>query len=319
MYFVGVDAGGTKTSFVLSDAQGKIAARYESGSGRFFEKDAEGIYALAAEGLDALCRQAALAKDAIACAGFGFPGYGEKEGSEQAILEACERALGSNRVICECDCYMGWAGSLAMNPGVNIVSGTGAICYGVNEKGETARSSGWGAYCDEGSCRWLGSKLIQLFAKQADGRMPRTVLYEIFRAHFSLTHDAHFIYPINHVYGFSGAETAKLQMLLKTIYDAGDPHAALLYQEAAAELWLAAKTVAQKLNMGSGFNVSYSGGLFKAGACILDPLKTLAEQAGARLTPPRFSPELGAVLAAMRHVKQGMDFGSFTFTEQEVL
>lgn len=315
MFFVGADAGGTKTLFVLADENGHIYARHISGSGRFFEKGAEGVYTLAAEGVHALCVKAGITKDDIVSAALGFPGYGEKEGSEKAITEACEKAVAPGRVVCVCDSYLGWAGSLAMKPGVNIVSGTGSICYGVNEQGDTARSSGWGAFCDEGSCRWLGGRLIQLFAKQADGRMPRTLLYDMVRTHLCIQNDTDFIFPVNHVYGADAAQAAGLQRLLKEIFDAGDPHAAALYREAAEELWLAAETVARKLHLQKGFALSYSGGLFKSGECVLAPLHEQAARGGAQLTPPSFTPEQGALLTAMRAVWPDKDFSRFTFIE----
>lgn len=181
MYFLGVDAGGTKAAFILCDENGHAVARHRSQSRGFFSLGADGLEKLVTEGVDEICKLAGITRQDIAWAGLGFPGYGEKEGSEAVIREACQRALGGRPVTCECDCYLGWAGSLAMEPGINIVSGTGSICYGVNSEGQAARSSGWGAYCDEGSCTWIGGRLIAEFAKQADGRTPRTQLYDMFR------------------------------------------------------------------------------------------------------------------------------------------
>lgn len=316
MYFIGVDAGGTKTTFLLADENGYIHARYNSGSGRFFDKGADGVYALAEEGINALCARVGITKHEIGYAAFGFPGYGEKEGSEQAIIEACEKALAPGRVVCVCDCYLGWAGSLAMQPGVNMVAGTGSIGYGVDAQGLTARAGGWGAFCDEGSCWWLGGRLIQWYAKQSDGRMPRTLLYEKVRTSLNIQNDMEFIHTVNHFYGENASETAGLQRLLQEVYKAGDPHAAALYQEAAEELWLTAEAVARKLALPEGFALSYSGGLFKSGECILAPLRALAERHGAVFTVPRFTPEQGAILTAMRAAWPNKDFNGFAFKEK---
>lgn len=313
MYFLGVDAGGTKTGFVLSDESGHVIARYTGGGGAFYNKGAEGLYSLVSEGVAAIRAKAGITD--IAYAGFGFPGYGEGEGSERQITEACQKALPSSRIVCECDCHLGWAGSFGMEPGINIVAGTGSICYGVDALGNTARSSGWGAFCDEGSCRWLGERLVGIYAKQADGRIPRSVLYERFRAGLDIKDDMDFIHPLNVIYGANGTLTAGLQRLLKEIYDAGDPNATALYREAAGELWLAAEAVAKKLNMSNGFGVSYSGGLFKSGDCILKPLSEAVQSGGGKLIPPRFTPELGAVLMAMRLASPDRDFTDFMFLE----
>ncbi len=318
LYFIGVDSGGTKTSFVLCDRRGRILARHRSGSGGFLSSGEHKIAAMLREGVAALCAQAGITVEGVAAAALGFPGYGEAKDSARTIDRLCEQIFGRGKAQCHCDCYLGWAGSLALQPGINIVAGTGSICFGVDDRGRAARSGGWGAYCDEGSCRWIGSRLIQTFAKQADGRMARTALYERFRTHFALDEDVHFVGPLNHELGPSGAKTAQLQVLLKELFDAGDPHAAAIYREAAQELWLAIGAVAAQLGMaGSSYRVSYSGGLFRSGPCILGPLGELVSAGGARLVAPRFAPDLGAVLLAMRSALPGLSAADVQFTELE--
>ncbi len=310
MIFAGVDAGGTKTAFVLCDETGRVLARHREPGGALFSVGVKGIEALVRDGIGAVCALAGIVREDIAWTGAGFPGYGEMADSERLILEACRRAVGSERVICECDCYLGWAGSLGMEAGINIVAGTGSICYGVNAAGETARSSGWGAYCDEGSCAWVGGRLVAAFAKQADGRMPRTLLYPMFREAMGIGLDMHFVHTLNHEIAASGAETAKLQLVAEKIARAGDPVATEIYAQAADELLLAIAAVARKLGLdGTPFKASYSGGLFRSGDCILAPLSLRVAQSGGTLEIPRFSPEIGAVLMAMRAYDAKVDFG----------
>lgn len=306
MIFLGVDCGGTKSSYVLADEKGGILGRYKGEGGTFLSLGAEGLSRIIEPGISRVCEISGIYRESISYAGFGFPGYGEGEDSDIVLKDMCCRILGHDRIICECDSYLGWAGSLGMEPGINIVSGTGSICFGVNEDGLTARTSGWGAYCDEGSCRWIGSKLLECFTKQADGRMEKTLLYEMFRKHFNITEDLYFIHDMNHVIASSGSETAKLQVLLKEIYEAGDLHAKRIYEEAASELWLAIKTTAIKLRFKNlPYKVSYSGGLFKSGSCITEPLDRYVRQGGGLLTEPRYEPDMGAVLMAARKNTEG--------------
>lgn len=314
MIFLGVDAGGTKTAFLLSDENGNILARHISGSGGYFSNGSAGLYKLLEEGMEQISSSANIKKKDITFAAFGFPGYGESESSVEEITSVCEEVIGKGKVCCECDCYLGWSGSLAMEAGINIVAGTGSISYGVNREGIAARASGWGAYCDEGSCTWLGAKTIGIYAKQADGRLPRTHIYELFREHFEIGEDLLFIHRLNHEIADKGAETAKIQMLLKKAYELGDVIAAEIYTEAAKELTLAIHAVAKKLGMSdSNFKVSYSGGLFKSGDCILLPLAKEVEQIGGQLVEPKFSPEEGAVLFAMKSYHPDMDLSKIVF------
>ena len=314
MNFLGVDAGGTKTAFLLSDENGTILARHISGTGGFFSNGPAGLIELLEEGIRQISSSAGINKEDITFAAFGFPGYGEAESSEEVITGACEEVIGKGRVCCQCDCYLGWCGSLAMEAGINIVAGTGSICYGVNQEGIAARASGWGAYCDEGSCTWLGAKTIGIYAKQADGRLPRTKIYELFREHFAIGEDLLFIHRLNHEIANKGAETAKVQMLLKKAYEVGDVIAAELYREAAKELALSIHAVAKKLGMSGGsFKVSYSGGLFQSGDCILLPLAKEVEQIGGQLVKPKFSPDEGAILFAMKSYHPDMDLSNIIF------
>ena len=51
------------------------------------------------------------------------------------------------------DSAAGWAGSLGLEEGINLVAGTGSIAYGQNKFGTEARAGGWDdGFSDEGSC-----------------------------------------------------------------------------------------------------------------------------------------------------------------------
>lgn len=317
MYFVGVDSGGTKSAFILTDDGGRVLGRFRGEACTFLGAGKEGVRQMLETGLEALCQETGVSKADIACLGLGISGYGEAPGSEADVLDACEQALAPGKAVAGNDSYVGWAGSLAMEPGINVISGTGSICFGVNERGETARSSGWGAGCDEGSCSWLGRRLVQEFTRQSDGRNARTKLYDMFRAHFNiedLEDDHYFVMPLNREVM---KKPAILQYLLKDMYEAGDPAAAALYDEGARELWIAIEATARALGWeGKNYNVSYSGGLFKAGECALGPLRKYVSEGGATLKAPSFDPEMGTILMAMRHIDPKRDFTGFTFTEE---
>ena len=73
-------------------------------------------------------------------------------------------------------------GSLALKPGINIVAGTGSIAFGKSRENVSARSGGWSTFFgDEGSCYWLGRRTMELFTKQADGRVKEGELYHILK------------------------------------------------------------------------------------------------------------------------------------------
>ena len=99
------------------------------------------------------------------------------------------------------DSAAGWAGSLGLEEGINLVAGTGSIAYGQNKFGTEARAGGWDdGFSDEGSCYWLGKKALELFSKESDGRVKKGKLLEIFRYNFNLKNDFDLIDIFDEVY-----------------------------------------------------------------------------------------------------------------------
>lgn len=317
-YYLGVDSGGTKASFVLGDKNGNIYARYRTGGCCVLGAGREGIKKKMEEGVAAICRMAGVEREKIACMALGISGYGEGVGTEEDTLAACEEVLAPKRAVCGCDTYVGWAGSFLFRPGINMISGTGSVVYGVNEKGEAVRSNGWGAGCDEGSCTWHGHKLIEAFTKQADGRMERTHLYEMFCRRFEIDgEDEHFVQRVNRIV-FKEVGFPALQLFLREIWEAGDPVARKIYEEGITELWQGVEAVAKKLGFEkSNYSVSYSGGLFKGGDSVLIPLKQKAWQAGVTLSKPVYEPDIGALMWAIKTRNPDFNPESFRIREKK--
>ena len=316
MLYLGVDSGGTKAAFLLADETGKVYARYRGAGCAVLGARKEGVQARMEEGLHEICTAARIRKEDIAVMALGISGYGEGEGTEQETLEACEEAFLPGRCVCNLDTYVGWAGSLLFEPGVNVIAGTGSVVYGVSADGRTARASGWGAGCDEGSCSWHGQQLVAAYTKEADGRMPKTALYELFREEFGITgEDEHCVMQLNRQIVRGGQGLAALQYLLHKAYMQGDETAEQIYEAGAKELALGVKAVARRLKLPDGYSVSYSGGLFKAGECALKPFHKEIEALGAKVVTPRYEPDVGAVLMAIRFANPEYDVRRFCLTE----
>ena len=167
----------------------------------------------------------------------------------------------------------------------------------------SARSGGWHYdFSDEGSGVWLGRKAFALFARQMDGRAPRTEFYNIFREKLRLLQDTDVVgYYTRHCEG-NRAELAKMQELLLEAALAGDESAIALYERAATYLCETAVAVYRQLCFREPVRISYSGGVFQAKDYLLKPFIRQVRQAipGCVVAPPLYTPEEGAVLAAAR-------------------
>lgn len=299
--FLGVDGGGTKTSFALVSGDGKLLAATTRGPSHPDQVGMEGVAQTLTQGVHSICAAAGIAASQIRFGYWGLPGYGENLEHIPQLHAIIENIMGKQNYRCGNDVEAGWAGSLAGEPGVHIVAGTGAIGFGVDPKGQTARASGWGElFGDEGSAYWLGRRLLELFGKQSDGRMPKTQLYELVKAARGLTRDLDLLTQTETLY--QRRELAKLAQVVYQAAVEGDPHALDLFREAAYEHSLIAKAIIHQLEFPPGFTVpvSYSGGVFRAGRFVLDPLAEYLQPLGAVLVEPKLGPLMGACLYAMK-------------------
>ena len=299
MIFIGIDGGGTKTEFLMTDAEGNELARKKIGSISCRQVGRDTCISTLKETLDEMLREADIdsAEEVYTCC--GMPNFGESTDDDEFLMGEMATTLRDCHIHLVNDCEVGWAGSLALQPGINAVAGTGAIIFGRNEEGKSARAGGWcNWFSDEGSCYWLGVRTIELFSKESDGRAPEGALPGIVREHFHLQRD----YDINDIYERDyrndRTKTAALQMLLLDAARQGDAGAVQMYETAAQELALGIKAVRNTLGFVGKCIVSYSGGLFHAGDLVLTPLKKALETYDIVMEQPLLSPATGAVLLA---------------------
>ncbi|MBQ9263453.1 MAG: hypothetical protein IJ189_04495 [Clostridia bacterium] len=304
MIFLGCDSGSTKIAFAVADDQGRVLARKEFPAITLFRGGADTYARDMAADLRAVLQAAQILPEQITCAAFGLTGYGETETSAQMMDAAVASALPEVRRILVNDSVVGWSGALRCQPGIHVVSGTGSIAYGEDGKGGAGRSGGWGLFFgDEGSCYWVAVQGINAFYRQADGRMERTLLYDYMMDLFHLT-DPLFICGAfeEWTHGGDGDKVAAFQRHIFELYRRGDPCAQAIYQRAAEQLCQLVNALKKRLdfNEASAIPVSWSGGLFKTGDCILRPFGREIQALGCRLSPPAYGPLTGAIGYAAR-------------------
>jgi len=302
--FLGVDGGGTKTAFVLTDRGGRELARHEGGSSYHIQIGFENLHALLHEGVKAVLDKAGASPQDVIFAFFGLPAHGEDSQVQPFLDVIPEAVLGHHRYACGNDMICGWAGSLAGEDGINIVAGTGSIGYG-ERQGLSARGGGWGeVFSDEGSAYWIAVQGLNAFSRMADGRLPRGPLHDLLRAELELKGDLDIC---AYVYDKATAQRDRIAGLSRLVARAaaqGDEAARRIFAEAGRELAAIVEAIRQRLQYppGEPVNLSYSGGVFQGGELILQPFRQqlLACSPDYRLVTPRYSPAIGAALYAAR-------------------
>jgi N-acetylglucosamine kinase-like BadF-type ATPase len=301
-YFLGVDGGGTKTAFTLIDSDRNIVAEHQVGSSYYLQVGLLGVSEVLAEGIKAVCADTSTIEHAF----FGLPAYGEDSRIDPLLATLPAKLLGHDRYSCGNDMIGGWAGSLGGEDGINIVAGTGSIGYG-ERHGASARAGGWGeVFSDEGSAYWIAVNGLNAFSRMSDGRSKRGPLYEIFRRHFGLNVDLDICGKVMGE-GANRDMIAALSVLVARAADEGDALAARIFGQAGKELAEIANGIRIALPFAEDEPVllSFSGGVFSAGAKIHDPfLRRLNELSdNFAVVSPKFSPKLGAALYALRQAR----------------
>ncbi|MEG0305241.1 MAG: BadF/BadG/BcrA/BcrD ATPase family protein [Oscillospiraceae bacterium] len=300
-YLIGIDGGGTKTAFILCDQDGKKLAHLVGEGTSYSQYGINAVVNTIECYINQCISEAKIdAADVVGiCA--ALPCIGEYEQADKEFIRILTQRLSKFPIKVINDAVVGWAGSLAGCAGINIVAGTGSIAYGANSKGECARCGGWSwKFSDEGSCYWAGQRVMQLFSKQADGRLPKSALYYNLYKKFNLKTDFQFIEIVEKDYCPYREKVASLQIELNIAANDGDESAIEVYNEAARELAAIVCSIAQKLDFALPINLSYSGGIFKAGKLILEPFSKLLPAERFTLCTPILSPVQGAVLMAFR-------------------
>ena len=299
-YYIGIDGGATKTALCAAGADGSALGYTKTSGSSWREHGIEKVVKNLKEAVDDLIDKES---DQIGGIAMGLPCHGESAEGDKVLEQAVGEAFAGIPLYFTNDVEVGWAGSMGLTPGINIVAGTGAIAFGKDSRGKTSRSGGWSEFFgDEGSCYWIGRMVMGLFSKQADGRIPRDELYETVRQEFNLQDDFSFIDLVHAKYIGYRKQVASLQFLAEKAALAGSPSAKALYREAMFELCLLVDAVRKQLDFTEKpFCVSYSGGLFKAGDLILPQFSEEIEKRGGTLSPPCFEPAEGAMLLAFQH------------------
>ncbi|GGE22617.1 N-acetylglucosamine kinase [Aureimonas endophytica] len=302
--FLGVDGGGTKTAFCLIDGAGTVLAEAETGTSAFLSVGFAEVERVLAAGIAEICGKAGFSRDEIARAFFGLPAYGEVPDAILRLDALAARALGHGRLSCDNDMVAGWAGSLGLADGINVIGGTGSMTYG-ERRGRGLRCGGWGEIVgDEGSGFWIGREALRLFSRMSDGRLSRTPLYDRLRSHLGLRADLELVDIVHNRWQGGRTAIAALARLVGQAAAEGDETAEGLFRDAASELALLVATTRAGLGFAADERVpvSWSGGLFSAGSPLpaLFAARLEADPRPYRLVAPLHSPAFGAALNARR-------------------
>jgi N-acetylglucosamine kinase-like BadF-type ATPase len=291
---VGIDAGGTKTVGLLADGDGRVLAEARGGGANLqthgelqVEKVFDGVLETLTGGapVDALC--------------LGIAGV-DRAGDEATIRSILRRLGHRERARVVNDAAIALVAGAPERFGIVVLAGTGSIAYGVDRKGRVARSGGFGyLLADEGSAYWLGRAALRAAVRAADGREPETQLRPLVLQELGVASIAELVPLVYEERGLPKQRIAGLAHLVERAAAGGDAAAGRLLDQGAAELALAARAVAARLELEPPFPVVLAGGAFRACPELAERLTHGLGLSGAELRRLEGEPALGAVTLAL--------------------
>lgn len=297
MFYIGIDGGGTKTKFVLIDDNKNVINTIEKSTCHFMQVGFDGLEKVLYDGFHELIEGSDIRPNEIKSVCLGLAGYGNVVSVIDEIKKRVKNIFtGIDFILCN-DVKIAHAGALGGKSGIVIISGTGSIGYSIKD-GIENRIGGWGYQIgDEGSAYWIGKKTLEIFSKQADGRLEKKALYKILREELNIKNDYDIIKYVGDQIKGSRSEIAKFAQYCYKAAEDNDIDAIKIFDDAGFELAQIINALYRNYH-DKKVNASYIGGVFKSKEMILKPLIKYLD-ADIELIEPKFSPEIGAALLAI--------------------
>jgi N-acetylglucosamine kinase-like BadF-type ATPase len=288
-YFLGVDGGQSSTTALIADEAGRVV-------GTGFGGPCNQAGAIQAS-LHAACEEAGLnpasGRFAGACLGLS----GGTAGKESILAEM----VSSDRTLVTDDAHIALTGATAGLPGLVVIAGTGSIAFGSNSAGRTARAGGWGyLFGDEGGAFWIARQALRAALRWEEAwGVPTSLRARLLDA--TGTRSINDLLHRCYTSEFPRPRVASLAVLVNDAAERDDPSALEVIDSAARELALLAMAVrAQLFQAGEPTLVTYVGGAFRSRILLGRFRAWLAPEDAVRVSPPVYSPAIGALLEAYR-------------------
>lgn len=290
-YFLGIDGGGTKTTFKLTDKSGMVLNKISKGPSNPHDIGIEQTLAVLKDGINEVCKGIPYNKVTLfaGLAGFGTPG--DNTDVLNRLLDKFGFFAYSNGNDIE-----NIAALSAFEKCILVIMGTGFNVYAIN--GQDKRGfAGWGQLFDEGGSGYtLGRDAITAALCAEDGSGRATLLTDLFMKRLGQTAGAH----LAKFYQGGKRYIAEFSDLVFQAAAAGDPIANNILEKNAS---FAAEKINAALNAldadatAENIPILVAGGISKQHQ-ILFPLIQAHISTNCALIPLKHEPVDGAILKA---------------------
>lgn len=284
MYYLGIDAGGTKCSARLTDSSGRIIGEGLSGPANS-RVGISKVFAVIMEAANQAILAANLSTHQAKSirAGMGIAGIGRLGAKEELQSQTFPFEL----TAIHNDAFVANMGAHSGGDGGIVIVGTGSIGVG-RINGEDIRIGGYGfPISDEGSGAYMGLQAVRITMRASDMRLPHSDLtQDLFKKFNSHTHSI-----VKWMDQATATDYATLAPLVVDAADTGDRHGRLITQHSARHI----EMMVRALYIHEVPRCSLLGGL----SAKIEPW--LSPDIRAKLTKPDGNALDGALFLARNH------------------
>jgi glucosamine kinase len=296
-FYLGIDAGGTKTIAAISDGRA-ITGRAAAGTIKIKKVGPEQARRTLENVLTTAFTQAQIKPQDIVASCIGVAGAGLSEVVEWTTRNMQQLVPGKVKVVGDSD--IAHEAAFSGGAGVLVIAGTGSIAFGRNDRGTTARAGGWGpAISDEGSGYWIGRKAVANAMKAFDSGRNTMLMGKIMEGWRAGTRDA----VVSIANSSPPPDFSALVPHIVECAEGGDGIAQEILTEAGMELAQLAKFVVRRLREGNVLpGIAVCGGVFKHAALVRQTFfnSLRAEWPQIAINPEPVDPIYGAIALAIK-------------------
>lgn len=304
-YYLGIDAGGTRSRALLVGRDGTVHGFGLGGAANPSNTGMDCVVRGLGAAAEAAWKDAGIPRARRATAACFIGAAGIKEKNECAAYGRAAALAGlapADKCVAANDTEAALAGGLPGKPGMVLIAGTGSFCVGRDASGRVARCGGWGwLMCDAGSGFYLGHEALRVAARAGDGRLAPGLLSASVLKHFGVR-DPELLMTSVYSGAFSPAPIASLAPLVMSAALAGDRAAEKILRAGARDLAELAARVSSALSWRRAVpEMILVGGAAKSGK----PYQPLIEAAirkavpGVVISNAALPPVAGAALRAL--------------------
>ncbi|WP_455363355.1 N-acetylglucosamine kinase [[Eubacterium] cellulosolvens] len=299
---VGVDGGATKTVAVVGRQDGSLLGSARAPSSNYHNVGVKKAARSIRASVSVACRRASAPTKSLETVVMGLAAMDSPRDFLVGRKVANLTRLGKRRIVKHDSVIALYAATLG-RPGIVVNAGTGSFAAGIDADGRVIRAGGWGNIIDdEGSAYDVGKLAIRASLRALDGREKKTAIAEILQGKLDLR-TLEDIVPQVHEKPMSVEQVAAISKLAAQAALKGDRVARDIFAHEGQVLASLVSAIARRLNMTRDKPDIYcTGGVFRAGAAVLNPFRRELRKTVRRfvIRRPSFEPVVGAFILALK-------------------